>query len=131
MGIKTLGKKLVKLGRKASKGAGKDGKRWVKAVFETAIGVIEERIEQRPASPAKTPTTSPGRAVRRSTAPVRRKVAAGRRKTAAKLPEERARPPRKLRSSRSEQPAEAQAAPVAPEVTGLTGVVDLEDQSTT
>ena len=129
MSIKKLGKKLVKLGRKASKGAGKDGKRWVKAVFETAIGVIEERIEQRPTSPAKTPRTSPGRAVRRSAAPVRRKAAAGRRKTGAKLPEERARPPRKLRPSRSDQPAEVQVAPMAPEATRLTGVEDLEDQS--
>jgi hypothetical protein len=101
MGIKKLSKKLVKLGRKAS--TGKSGKRWVEAVFETAIGVIEERVQKRGVKPEKPSKPGAGRRTR-AAAPARRKAAAEPRKPAGKLSEERARSPRSLRRAAGGEP---------------------------
>lgn len=60
MGIKKLSRKLAKLARKAAKGTGEESRRWVEAVFETAIGVVEERLQD-----ARAKATRPSRPPRR------------------------------------------------------------------
>jgi hypothetical protein len=130
MGIKKLSKKLVKLGRKAS--TGKSGKRWVEAVFETAIGVIEERVQKRGGKP-ETPS-KPGAGRRpRAAAPARRKAAAEPRKPAAKLSEERARSPRNVRRAGGEpHRSGGEVTPAVPETPAPAPAADDgEDQAAT
>jgi len=109
MGIKKLSKKLLRLGRKANKDLGTSGKPWVEAVFETAIGVIEDQLHKRGAEPAKAPKARPRRRPRRPL--VRRKAGPEPRKTVAKLATKpgasRERP---ARPGTVEQPPRAEAA---------------------
>ena len=44
MGLKRSGKRLLKLGQKAARELGEDGKAWVDKVFQTAYGVIDEAL---------------------------------------------------------------------------------------
>jgi len=58
MGIKKDGKKLLKLGQKAAKRLGKEGKERVAEFFAKAIEVLERELEQeRDGRPAKQRTT--------------------------------------------------------------------------
>src|SRR6266487_4093954 len=90
MGIKKISKRLAKVGRKASESLGEGGKKWVEAVFETAIGVIEDELRKKvelgkkAAKPAKTAAASPGVPPRRRAAPAARKAAVAPRKKGAK-----------------------------------------------
>ena len=59
MGIKKTAKRLAKLGRTATRSLGKGGKKWVEAVFETAIGVIEDELRKKGAKPVKAKAASP------------------------------------------------------------------------
>jgi hypothetical protein len=47
MGMKRSGKRLLKLGQKAARELGKDGKAWVEKVFQTAYDLIEEHSARR------------------------------------------------------------------------------------
>jgi hypothetical protein len=44
MGFKKSGKRLLKLGQKAARELGKDGRAWVEKVFQTAFEVIEGEL---------------------------------------------------------------------------------------
>jgi hypothetical protein len=55
MGIKKIGKKLMKIGKKAGKSLGKGGSEFVESVLQTAIGTLETELEKRGATSAKKP----------------------------------------------------------------------------
>ena len=52
MGIKKTGKKLMRLGKKASRRLGKDGRALVQNVLQAAIGTLQAEIKKR-AKPSK------------------------------------------------------------------------------
>lgn len=109
MGLKKITKRLAKVGRKATARLGEGGKKWVEAVFETAIGVIEEELRKKVelgkkgAKPAKTPAASPGIPSGRPATPVARKAAAAPRKKVTKAAKKRT----PVRARRPTRPAAA------------------------
>jgi len=110
MGIKKISKRLAKVGRKASERLGEGGKKWVEAVFETAIGVIEEELRKKTAKPARTPAAGPAAPPRKPAAPAARKAVA--------MPRKKVTTPAKKKTSTSgRRPARAAATTrAAPEV---------------
>ena len=109
MGIKKISKRLAKVGRKASESLGQGGKKWVEAVFETAIGVIEDQLRKKvelgkkAAKPAKMAAASPGVPPRRPAAPAAPKAAVAPRKKGAK-------PAKKRKSTHARRPSRPAAA---------------------
>jgi hypothetical protein len=92
MTIKKAGRRLVKLGKKASKALGKGGRKWVEAVFETASGILEAEMEDRKSAARKKPATRRTKQVTRQ-GPVGPPALAG--KTARKVEKKRRRRPAK------------------------------------
>ncbi|HEX7487515.1 MAG TPA: hypothetical protein VF341_01310 [Anaeromyxobacteraceae bacterium] len=95
MGIKKTSKRLAKLGRTATRSLGKGGKKWVEAVFETAIGVIEDELRKKGAKPAKAKDASPELPPRRPAPPTRRKAEATAPKKSTSLAKKRITTPRR------------------------------------
>jgi hypothetical protein len=120
MGIKKTAKRLAKLGRTATRSLGKGGKKWVEAVFETAIGVIEDELRKKGAKPVKAKAASPELPPRRPASPTSRKKEAAPRKKGAKLAKKRIptpvrRPARPAAAKRrGSESATAQAPPEKP-----------------
>jgi hypothetical protein len=95
MGIKKTAKRLAKLGRTATRSLGKGGKKWVEAVFETAIGVIEDELRKKGAKPAKEKAASPELPPRRPASPTSRKAEAPAPKKTTRLAKKRIPTPRR------------------------------------
>ncbi|OFX20220.1 MAG: hypothetical protein A2V77_16575 [Anaeromyxobacter sp. RBG_16_69_14] len=53
MGIKKIGKKLMKIGKKSARSLGKGGSEFVEAVLQTAIGVLETELKKKGAPSAR------------------------------------------------------------------------------
>jgi hypothetical protein len=110
MGIKKAGKRLLKLGQKAAKTLGREGKKRVEEFFANAIEILERELEkQRGATPSKKPTG-------KATARPRRRAEAVRRATRAKPRTEAVRPMTKAprAAQRPRRPAATRAPVRAP-----------------
>jgi hypothetical protein len=88
MGIKKAGKRLLKLGQKAAKTLGREGKQRVEEFFANAIEILERELETERGGKASKKATAKGTARprrrpevgRRATQPKPRAEAVGRRK---------------------------------------------------
>jgi hypothetical protein len=105
MGIKRDGKKLLKLGQKAAKRLGTEGKKQVAEFFAKAIAVLERELEkQRGETPSKK------RAAKTTSRP--RQPEAVRRVTLAKPRRRAIRPSKKAPARAAQRPQPATAHPV-------------------
>ncbi len=66
MGIKKIGKKLMKIGKRAGKRLGKGGSEFVETVLQTAIGTLETELKKRGATSGKKPGAQVARQPERS-----------------------------------------------------------------
>jgi hypothetical protein len=131
MGIKKSGKKLLKLGQKAAKELGAEGKALVAKLFSKAIENLERELDkQRGASPSKQRTAKVTKRLRRREA-VRRATRAKPRRQAIrprrKAPARTAKRQRPAAAHPVDTPGPAKPEPHVPTQAGQTALPDVTE----
>ena len=129
MGVKKVGKRLLKLGQKTAKTLGKEGRKRVEELFSTAIEKLEHELQEESASSVATKAKTAARTSKRPKRPAaaaRRAVRAEPRIDAAEAGEKKAasgggRVPRPLATAGQE--AVPPAEPAAPASRAAAGEV--------